>query len=66
MDKPVKRQLPAEVIQKAWTDKEFKAKLLADPKTALTQAKELDLAGVPEVKIVENTSNNEGRRLSCR
>ena len=46
--------LGARVVARAWVDADFKAKLIADPKPALT-AFGIDVANTPELKVVENT-----------
>ncbi len=42
----------ARVVARAWTDPDFKARLLADPPAALT---ELGISGADNLRVVENT-----------
>lgn len=49
--------LKASIIQKAWEDPQFKAKLLADPKSALKDAFGLDVPEGIEVNAVEETAS---------
>jgi nitrile hydratase alpha subunit len=46
--------LGAKVVAHAWVNPDFKARLLADPKPALT-AFGVDVSSSPELKVVENT-----------
>jgi Nitrile hydratase, alpha chain len=46
----------ASVVERAWRDPEFKAKLLSDPVSVLTEAG-IDLPRHKTVKIVENTAD---------
>jgi nitrile hydratase subunit alpha len=47
--------LGAKVVAHAWVNREFKARLLADPKPALA-AFGIDMAHSPELKVVENSA----------
>ncbi len=49
--------LKEQVIQKAWEDAEFKAKLLADPKGAVKEAFGVDVPDAIEVAVVEESAN---------
>jgi nitrile hydratase len=44
----------ARLVAKAWTDPEFKAKLLSDPKGAAAEIG-VDASGPVEISVVENT-----------
>ena len=46
--------LGAKVVARAWVDPQFKARLLADAKAAVTELG-IDVANAPELKVVENT-----------
>ena len=45
----------ARVVARAWVDPQFKARLLADAKAAVTELG-IDVANSPELKVVENTA----------
>jgi len=47
--------LGAKVVARAWVDPQFKARLLADAKTAVGELG-IDVANAPELKVVENTA----------
>jgi peroxiredoxin len=49
--------LKDQVIQKAWEDAEFKAKLIADPKAAVKEAFGVDVPDEIEVEVVEENAN---------
>ncbi len=49
--------LKSKIIQKAWEDPQFKAKLLADPKSALKDEFGLDVPEGIEVTAVEETAS---------
>ncbi|MGG6314274.1 NHLP leader peptide family RiPP precursor [Paenibacillus macerans] len=49
--------LQSEVIQKAWQDPSFKAKLLSDPKAAIQEALGVILPDHIKVKAVEENSD---------
>jgi hypothetical protein len=44
----------SKVIAKAWSDDDYKARLMSDPKSVLTEAG-IDLEDGAEVKVVEDT-----------
>ncbi len=44
------------IVAKAWSDEQFKAGLMADPKTVLKE-NGVDVSDSVEVKVVENTDN---------
>ncbi len=46
----------AQVIARAWSDPDFKAQLLSDPKTAIS-GYGIDLPAGLDLKIVENTAD---------
>ncbi len=46
----------SKAIARAWSDPEFKAKLLSDPSTALAEAG-IEVPAGTEVKVVENTAD---------
>ncbi|MBW5446128.1 NHLP leader peptide family natural product precursor [Cohnella sp. CFH 77786] len=47
--------LKVQIIQKAWTDPEFKAKLMADPRSALQASFGITLPAEIEILPVEET-----------
>ncbi|MFC4812565.1 NHLP leader peptide family RiPP precursor [Paenibacillus sp. GCM10023250] len=49
------QQLQQQIIEKAWSDPAFKAKLLANPKEALQEAFSLTLPEDVELVVVEET-----------
>ncbi|SFI48786.1 NHLP leader peptide domain-containing protein [Paenibacillus sp. UNC496MF] len=49
------QQLQQQIIEKAWSDPAFKAKLLANPKEALQEAFGLSLPDDVELVVVEET-----------
>lgn len=49
--------LQTQVIQKAWQDPSFKAKLLSDPKAAIQEALGVILPDHIEIRTVEENSN---------
>lgn len=49
--------LQTQIIQKAWQDPSFKAKLLADPKTAIQEALGVTIPDHIKVKTVEENSD---------
>ncbi|AZN41669.1 NHLP leader peptide family RiPP precursor [Paenibacillus albus] len=49
------QELQQQIIEKAWSDESFKAKLLADPKAALQEAFNLTLPEDVELVVVEET-----------
>ncbi|NBD23121.1 NHLP leader peptide family RiPP precursor [Paenibacillus glycinis] len=51
-----KQELSKQIIEKAWSDEAFKAKLLADPKEALKEAFNLTIPTDVELIVVEETS----------
>src|SRR5258707_769645 len=55
----------AQIVSKAWADPAFKAKLLADPMTALKEAGHTVPAGLI-VKVVENTDKEVHLVLPAR
>ena len=62
---PDKASVYAQIVAKAWADPVFKARLLADPRAALTEAGH----AVPEgliVKVVENTGKEVHLVLPAR
>lgn len=48
----------AKAIVRAWTDEDFKAKLLSDPNAALVEHGVEISAGIT-VKVIENTANTQ-------
>lgn len=48
-------ELGAKVVARAWTDPQYKARLLADPKPAIESLLGIDLNLTPELTVVENT-----------
>jgi hypothetical protein len=55
-DKSFQSEFATKVITRAWSDPAYKAKLLADPHTALAEAGLQALAGLT-IKVVENTDS---------
>jgi ferritin-like protein len=51
------QNLKDQIIEKAWTDAEFKSKLLADPKSAIKDAFGVDIPEDVQVDVLEETSN---------
>lgn len=49
--------LKIEIIKKAWEDSEFKARLLADPKTAIQESFGIKLPQEIEIITVEETTS---------
>ncbi|WP_110931583.1 NHLP leader peptide family RiPP precursor [Paenibacillus bouchesdurhonensis] len=49
--------LQTQIIQKAWQDPSFKAKLLADPKAAIQEALGVTIPDHIKVKTVEESSD---------
>lgn len=49
------QELQQQIIEKAWSDESFKAKLLADPKAALQEAFNLTLPEDVELVVIEET-----------
>ncbi|MBD3918378.1 NHLP leader peptide family RiPP precursor [Paenibacillus sp. PR3] len=49
------QELQQQIIEKAWSDESFKAKLLADPKAALKEAFNLTLPEDVELVVIEET-----------
>lgn len=49
--------LQTQIIQKAWQDPSFKAKLLADPKAAIQEALGVTIPDHIKVKAVEESSD---------
>ena len=45
----------SKIVARAWTDADYKSRLLADPKAALAEMGVTKLDENPEVKVVENT-----------
>ncbi|MDB5795746.1 MAG: nthA [Noviherbaspirillum sp.] len=43
------------LVAKAWSDPEFRRRLVADPKPAIAEALGIDTAGMPELRVLENT-----------
>jgi nitrile hydratase len=43
------------LVAKAWSDPQFRRRLVADPKAAITEALGIDTAGMPELRVLENT-----------
>ncbi len=54
MDREEFQKAYGKVVAKAWADPDFKAKLLADPKTVLKE-NELEFPQDVEILVVENT-----------
>ena len=54
MDRDEFKKAYGKVVAKAWADEDFKAKLLADPKTVL-KANGLAIPQDVELRVVENT-----------
>ena len=48
-------ELGARVVARAWTDPQYKARLLADAKPAIESLLNIDLNLTPELTVVENT-----------
>ncbi|WP_219836826.1 NHLP leader peptide family RiPP precursor [Paenibacillus sp. R14(2021)] len=51
------QELKQQIIEKAWSDESFKAKLLADPKGALNEAFGLILPDDVEIIVVEESES---------
>ena len=51
-------ELGAKVVARAWVDADFKARLLADAKTTISQFLGIDLSGTPDLVVVENTASH--------
>lgn len=51
------REIYGKVIAKAWTDKEFKSKLMSDPKSALA-GMGIDIPVGMTIKVVEDAPNS--------
>ena len=49
-------ELGARVVARAWTDPQYKARLLAEPKAAIESLLGIDLNLTPELTVVENTA----------
>lgn len=47
--------LGSAIVAKAWTDSDFKAALLEDPKDALSKRMGIEIGPAPELRILENT-----------
>jgi nitrile hydratase len=43
------------LVAKAWLDPQFRGKLIAEPKAAIGEALGIDTAGMPELRVLENT-----------
>jgi hypothetical protein len=50
----------AQVIEKAWTDSDFKSQLLSDPKVAIQQEFEGDVKVLQDVNVVVEDQSDEG------
>jgi hypothetical protein len=51
-------ELGAKVVARAWVDADFKARLLADAKTTISDFLGIDLSGTPDLIVVENTATH--------
>lgn len=49
--------LGARIVARAWSDPDFKARLLADPRKALRTTFELDIGAIAELTVVENADD---------
>jgi hypothetical protein len=49
--------LGAKIIARAWTDPDFKARLIADPRTTIEDAFGIDMWKVAELVVLENTED---------
>ncbi|MBM7564807.1 NHLP leader peptide family RiPP precursor [Paenibacillus sacheonensis] len=49
------QELKQQIIEKAWTDEEFKAQLIADPKKALNDAFGISIPDGFEIVVIEET-----------
>ncbi len=52
------QNLKDQIIEKAWTDAEFKSKLLADPKSAIKDAFGVDIPEDINLNVVEETADS--------
>jgi hypothetical protein len=50
--------LKNQIIQKAWEDPSFKAKLLSEPKAALKEAFGIDVPDTINLKAIEETADS--------
>lgn len=48
-------ELGARVVARAWIDPQYKERLLADAKAAISEVLDIDLSNTPELVVVENT-----------
>lgn len=54
---PSEQELIQQIIEKAWSDAQFKSQLLDDPKAAIKAEFDIDIPATIEVEAVEETSN---------
>ncbi|MBW7453591.1 NHLP leader peptide family RiPP precursor [Paenibacillus sepulcri] len=50
--------LQEQIIERAWNDAEFKRKLLADPRTAIQEAFNLDVPAAIQLTTLEETQSH--------
>jgi hypothetical protein len=56
---PTQRQnIERRIVQRAWAEPEYKARLLADPKAALAEEIQADLPEELDVHVFEESSNS--------
>ncbi|MDQ6420062.1 NHLP leader peptide family RiPP precursor [Paenibacillus sp. LHD-117] len=51
------QDLKDQIIEKAWTDAEFKKQLLADPKSAIRDAFGVDIPDDISIEVLEDTDS---------
>jgi len=54
---PSEKELREKIIEKAWSDSAFKEKLLADPKSAVTDEFGIDIPAEFNLKVLEETDD---------
>lgn len=54
---PSEQELREQVIEKAWTDSNFKKKLLADPKAAIQEAFGVAIPDEYQLQVLEETDD---------
>lgn len=52
------QELKSKIIEKAWSDPEFKEKLIADPKSTLKDSFGIDIPEEINVKVVEENQDD--------
>jgi hypothetical protein len=55
---PSEQELREQIIEKAWTDANFKKKLLADPKAAIQEAFGVEIPDGYKLQVLEETDDS--------